>query len=93
MRQGITLNYPQRELFTVVDTWLAGLRLKEIVMRLEAPAMRAELLLLAPSMLVPGLRHEGVDIDTHLRGLENLGQYESAPVPVADFFSSPSSPA
>lgn len=41
---------------------LAGLPFEEIVIPLDDPAMRAEILLLAPSMLVPCLRHEGIAV-------------------------------
>ena len=41
---------------------LAGLPFEEIVIPLDDPAMRAEILLLAPSILVPCLRHEGIEI-------------------------------
>jgi glutathione S-transferase len=41
---------------------LAGLRFEEIVISPDDPAMRAEILLLAPSILVPCLRHEGIEV-------------------------------
>lgn len=41
---------------------LAGLPFEEIVIPLDDPAMRAEILLLAPSILVPCLRHEGIEV-------------------------------
>ena len=40
----------------------AGLPFEEIVISPDDPAMRAEILLLAPSMLVPWLRHEGIEV-------------------------------
>ena len=45
---------------------LAGLDVEEQVLSLDDPANRAELLLLAPSMLVPRLTHDGASVwDTH----------------------------
>jgi glutathione S-transferase len=41
---------------------LAGLPFEEIMIPSDDPAMRAEILLLAPSVLVPCLRHEGVTV-------------------------------
>ena len=41
---------------------LAGLPFEEIVIPSDDPAMRAEILLLAPSILVPCLRHEGIEV-------------------------------
>jgi len=41
---------------------LAGLEFKEKVIPPDDPAMKAEMLLLAPSMLVPMLEHEGVKV-------------------------------
>ena len=41
---------------------LAGLPFEEIVISPDDPAMRAEILLLAPSILVPCLRHEGIEV-------------------------------
>lgn len=41
---------------------LAGLEFSEKVIPPDDPAMKAEILLLAPSMLVPSLRHDGVDV-------------------------------
>jgi glutathione S-transferase len=40
----------------------AGLDFDEKVISPDDPAMKAEILLLAPSMLVPALRHNGVDV-------------------------------
>ena len=39
---------------------LAGLDFTEKVIPPDDPAMKAEILLLAPSMLVPALQHDGV---------------------------------
>ena len=41
---------------------LAGLSFEEIVISPDDPAMRAEILLLAPSILVPCLNHEGIEV-------------------------------
>ncbi len=41
---------------------LAGLDFTEKVIPPDDPAMKAEMLLLAPSMLVPSLKHEGIDV-------------------------------
>jgi glutathione S-transferase len=41
---------------------LAGLPFEEIMIPSDDPATRAEILLLAPSMLVPCLRHEGITV-------------------------------
>jgi glutathione S-transferase len=41
---------------------LAGLPFEEIMIPSDDPATRAEILLLAPSVLVPCLRHEGVTV-------------------------------
>src|SRR6478609_8669686 len=41
---------------------LAGLPFEEVVIPVDDPAMRAEILLLAPSILVPCLRHEGATV-------------------------------
>jgi glutathione S-transferase len=41
---------------------LAGLPFEEIMIPSDDPAMRAEILLLAPSVLVPCLRHEGITV-------------------------------
>ena len=41
---------------------LAGLDFTEKVIPPDDPAMKAEILLLAPSMLVPALRHDDVDV-------------------------------
>nr|WP_217344807.1 glutathione S-transferase family protein [Noviherbaspirillum sp. L7-7A]MBV0878992.1 glutathione S-transferase family protein [Noviherbaspirillum sp. L7-7A] len=41
---------------------LAGLSFEEIMIPSDDPAMRAEILLLAPSVLVPCLRHEGITV-------------------------------
>ena len=41
---------------------LAGLDFTEKVIPPDDPAMKAEILLLAPSMLVPCLKHEGVEV-------------------------------
>lgn len=41
---------------------LAGLEFEELVIPPDDPAMKAEILLLAPSMLVPCLQHDGVEV-------------------------------
>ena len=41
---------------------LAGLDFSEKVISPDDPAMKAEMLLLAPSMLVPSLQHNGVKV-------------------------------
>lgn len=41
---------------------LAGLEVEEIVLSVDDPSARAELLLLSPSFLVPCLRHDGVEV-------------------------------
>ena len=41
---------------------LAGLEFEEKVIPPDDPAMKAEMLLLAPSMLVPSLKHNGVEV-------------------------------
>lgn len=41
---------------------LAGLEFTEKVIPPDDPAMKAEILLLAPSMLVPALHHDGIDV-------------------------------
>ena len=41
---------------------LAGLDFTEKVIPPDDPAMKAEILLLAPSMLVPSLKHDGVEV-------------------------------
>ena len=41
---------------------LAGLEFAEKVIPPDDPAMKAEMLLLAPSMLVPSLKHNGVEV-------------------------------
>jgi glutathione S-transferase len=41
---------------------LAGLEFTEKVIPPDDPAMKAEMLLLAPSMLVPSLRHGGIEV-------------------------------
>jgi len=41
---------------------LAGLEFSEKVIPPDDPAMKAEMLLLAPSMLVPSLKHDGIEV-------------------------------
>lgn len=41
---------------------LAGLEVEEILLSVDDPSARAELLLLSPSFLVPCLRHEGAEV-------------------------------
>jgi glutathione S-transferase len=43
-------------------TRLAGLEFTEKVISPDDPAMKAEILLLAPSMLVPALKHDGIEV-------------------------------
>ena len=53
---------------------LAGLPFEEIVIPPDDPAMRAEILLLAPSMLVPCLHHEGIEVWDTLAIAEYLNE-------------------
>ena len=53
---------------------LAGLSFEEIVIPSDDPAMRAEILLLAPSILVPCLRHEGIEVWDTLALAEYLNE-------------------
>ena len=53
---------------------LAGLSFEEIVIPSDDPAMRAEILLLAPSILVPCLRHEGIEVWDTLAIAEYLNE-------------------
>ena len=53
---------------------LAGLSFEEIVISPDDPAMRAEILLLAPSILVPCLRHEGIEVWDTLAIAEYLNE-------------------
>ena len=53
---------------------LAGLQFEEIVIPSDDPAMRAEILLLAPSILVPCLRHEGIEVWDTLAIAEYLNE-------------------
>jgi glutathione S-transferase len=52
----------------------AGLAFKEQLISLDDPAMRAEILLLAPSMLVPCLTHNGVKVWDTLAIAEYLNE-------------------
>ena len=58
---------------------LAGLEFTEKVIPPDDPAMKAEILLLAPSMLVPALRHDGVEVWDTLA----IGEYLHEVVPKA----------
>jgi glutathione S-transferase len=53
---------------------LAGMEFEEIVISVDDPAMRAEILLLAPSILVPCLRHEGIEVWDTLAIAEYLNE-------------------
>jgi glutathione S-transferase len=53
---------------------IAGLPVEEIVMSIDDPATRAELLLLSPSFLVPCLRHDGLEIWDTLAIAEYLAE-------------------
>jgi glutathione S-transferase len=53
---------------------MAGLRFEEIVISPDDPAMRAEILLLAPSILVPCLRHDGIEVWDTLAIAEYLNE-------------------
>lgn len=53
---------------------LAGLSFDEIVISPDDPAMRAEILLLAPSILVPCLSHEGIEVWDTLAIAEYLNE-------------------
>lgn len=53
---------------------MAALDIEEIVISIDDPAARAELLLLSPSVLVPRLTHGGVDVWDTLAIAEYLGE-------------------
>jgi glutathione S-transferase len=53
---------------------LAGLEFEEIMIPPDEPAMRAEILLLAPSILVPCLTHEGIRVWDTLAIAEYLNE-------------------
>ena len=53
---------------------MAGLKFEEVVLSLDDPATRAELLLLSPSFLVPCLTHDGIKIWDTLSIAEYLGE-------------------
>ena len=53
---------------------LAGLSFDEIMISPDDPAMRAEILLLAPSILVPCLSHEGIEVWDTLAIAEYLNE-------------------
>jgi glutathione S-transferase len=53
---------------------LAGLEFEEIMISPDEPAMRAEILLLAPSILVPCLTHDGVRVWDTLAIAEYLNE-------------------
>jgi glutathione S-transferase len=52
----------------------AGLEFSEMVIPPDDPAMRAEILLLAPSILVPCLRHDGIEVWDTLAIAEYLNE-------------------
>jgi glutathione S-transferase len=52
----------------------AGLEFEEVVLPTDDPDVRAEMLLLAPSMLVPCLRHQGVKVWDTLAIAEYLNE-------------------
>ena len=52
----------------------AGLEFEEVVLPPDDPGVRAEMLLLAPSMLVPCLRHQGVKVWDTLAIAEYLNE-------------------
>jgi glutathione S-transferase len=53
---------------------LAGLEVEEVVMPSDDPATRAELLLLSPSVRVPRLAHEGIEVWDTLAIAEYLNE-------------------
>jgi glutathione S-transferase len=53
---------------------MAGLKFREIVMPMDDPSTRAELLLLSPSFLVPRLEHDGAAIWDTLAIAEYLAE-------------------
>jgi len=53
-------NYSSRALRAWLLCKMAGLEFEEEIVPPEDPSMRAELLLLSPSFLVPRLAHEGI---------------------------------
>ena len=53
---------------------MAGIDFKEVMLSVDDPATRAELLLLSPSFLVPCLRHEGTEIWDTLAIAEYLNE-------------------
>lgn len=52
----------------------AGLKFEEVVLPPDDPSVKAEMLLLAPSMLVPCLRHQGVKVWDTLAMAEYLNE-------------------
>jgi glutathione S-transferase len=57
---------------------MAGLKFREIVMPMDDPSTRAELLLLSPSFLVPRLEHDGAAIWDTLAIAEYLAEFNPA---------------
>ena len=61
---------------------MAGLKFEEVVLSLDDPATRAELLLLSPSFLVPCLTHDGIKIWDTL----SIAEYLAEIAPKAELF-------
>ena len=61
---------------------MAGMKFEEVVLSLDDPATRAELLLLSPSFLVPCLTHDGIKIWDTL----SIAEYLAELVPKAELF-------
>jgi glutathione S-transferase len=57
---------------------LAGLEVEEKIVPIDDPTMRAELLLLSPSFLVPCLKHNGIDVWDTLAIAEYLAEIKPA---------------
>ena len=67
-------NYSSWSLRGWLLTKFSGLPFEEIVMPIDDPAARAELLLLSPSILVPCLCHDGIKIWDTLAIAEYLNE-------------------
>ncbi|WP_233807673.1 glutathione S-transferase family protein [Paraburkholderia sp. HP33-1] len=67
-------NYSSWSLRGWLLTKFSGLSFEEIVVPIDDPATRAELLLLSPSILVPCLEHEGVKVWDTLAIAEYLNE-------------------
>ncbi len=61
---------------------MAGIKVEEVVLSLDDPATRAELLLLSPSFLVPCLTHDGIKIWDTL----SIAEYLAEIAPKAELF-------